>query len=151
MRVKLPIELKEFDAPAFVQLPPPLPSGNKYHLGDYDSLEVLMETVTPLLGSFNWRPLTSLELYVLRNAPHLIRSRYYLLSKLNESPYDSDSPELTELAIPDHSGSGSLQKRNAYFVIDSLNNASENQGPPQWVLENIEDYVLQTVRYQYNV
>ncbi len=148
---KLPESLADFDQPTgyLVRIPPPAPTGNSYTLGEFNSLEELMEEFTPRaadhsLDGLPWRPLTNLELYVLRNGSALTRFRYDCIVRLSASRFDIL-----------HLGSGfdaSLMSRgHAYMVVDIDNLRDSAGGVPEWVSSESESLVLRTVRTIYNI
>lgn len=136
-KIKLPESLSGFDLPPTIPTPPPLPPGNTYHLGSFGSLDEMLEHLFGQLPESvrhrTFRPLTALELFVLRNRPQFIAAYYgYIFRASNRTEFDR---------VYDTVSTDSYPKHGAYLV--SVSAATRDP------LETIDHLVMNTVRAMY--
>jgi hypothetical protein len=148
---KLPESLADFDQPMdyLIRIPPPAPTGNSYTLGEFNSIEELMEefvhrAADRSLDGLPWRPLTNLELYVLRNGPALTRFRYDALVRL-------DASRLDVMTLGSGFNTSMMTRDHAFMVVDIGDLRDSAGGVPEWVISESESLVLRTVRTIYNI
>jgi hypothetical protein len=136
-KIKLPESLSEFDLPPVIPTPPVLPPGNTYHLGPYGSVDELLESLFGQLPESTrhrtFRPLSALELFVLRNRPQFIASYY---SHIFASRSRSSFERVYDTELPD-----SYPKHGAYLV-----SISDAMIDPLGILDHL---VLNAVRSMY--
>jgi hypothetical protein len=136
-KIKLPESLSGFDLPPTIPTPPPLPPGNIYHLGSFGSLDEMLEHLFGQLPESvrhrTFRPLSALELFVLRNRPQFIAAYYgYIYRASNRTAFE----RVHDTELPD-----SYPKHGAYLV-----SISDAMIDPLGILDHL---VLNAVRSMY--